>query len=188
MFLEIQDAFKDLLCEDIYIIEYFYIQLLLEPIPVKTFIAETQPIIEIEVKPEKQKTKTPKPVDVVIHSFTYKYQIKESGKLTDLWDNLKKNHFIAKNTNLTNFKKVFSGKEITTPVVWIGKISELNYFIKLIHNLNKSVVDLKQRHWEITCKCFVQSDGKTPFDRAKLKDQKKPKLTATQLESAANLL
>jgi len=73
------------------------------------------------------------------------------------------------------------------PVIWAGNISELHYFIKLIHNINKSVSNLKQHQWEVACKCFVKPDG-TNFDRTRLKDQKKPKLTAVLLEKVAGQL
>ena len=65
---------------------------------------------------------------------------------------------------------------------WIGNISDLHYFIKLIHNTNKSVENLKQHQWEVACKCFVHSDG-SQFDRQQLKEQKKPKSKASSTPS-----
>lgn len=128
-----------------------------------------------------------KSVIVSDKSFTYKYLATNSDNLTDLFDSLKKNGFISKDTTLHNFKKVFSGKEIDTPIVWTGNMSDLNYFVKLIHNKNKLVVDLKQHQWKVTCKCFVQHNGQK-FDRIKLKQQKKPKSTFHLLENAVRLI
>jgi hypothetical protein len=184
VFLEIQETFNDLFEEKMHI-EDFYTQLLFEPVPENSFIQETLPIIEIgnEEIPQK-KTATS---NVSLKSFTYTKLATESDNLKDLYDSLKKNKFIDASTTLVNFKKIFSGKKVLVPVVWTGNISELNYFIKLIHNTNQSVENLKQRHWEVACLCFVTSDGSL-FDRAKLKEQKKPKTTKSILEKTAALL
>lgn len=142
------------------------------------------------IKQDKQKSKTKaalKPVDVSLHSFTYKKYSSNSSNLTDLCDSLKKNNFIAQETSVPAFKKVFSGNEITEQVVWRGNPSEFAYFIKLLHNKYKLVKDLKQRHWEVALKCFIPEDG-IPFDRNKLRNLKKPKLTFELLENAVNLL
>jgi hypothetical protein len=42
---------------------------------------------------------------------------------------------------------------------------------------------LKQHQWKVTCNCFVDRNG-TPFDRQKLKVQKKPKKNASLIETA----
>ena len=127
------------------------------------------------------------PADMAYCSFTYKHLSTQPEYIKDLFDSLKSNQFIDKSTIYTDFKKVFSGDQVLKPVVWTGNISELHYFIKLIHNTNKSVVDLKQHQWEVACKCFVKPDGSS-FDRAQLKEQKKPKATAAILEKAAKQL
>lgn len=122
-----------------------------------------------------------------LKSFDYIQKDVYPENLMALYDYLKEQKLICKNTNIVSFKKILSGRQITSPIVWIGNISELNYFIKLIHNINKSIKDLKQQHWEVACKCFVGEDGK-PFDRHRLKDQKIPKLSTDKLEKAANYL
>jgi hypothetical protein len=187
IFLQIQDTFKELR-NDLLIIEDFYAQLLFEPIPDSTFIKAAILPIEIE---ETVSNETPKPSIKTkagsTESFCYKYLSTKPDYINDLFDSLKNNDFIKDNSNKLDFKKIFSGKTITNPVVWTGNISDLHYFIKLIHNTNKSVEYLKQHQWEVACKCFVCQDGSL-FDRKQLKEQKKPKSTAKILEKIAGQL
>lgn len=121
------------------------------------------------------------------YSFTYKQYDTNPSKITDLWDSLKLNKFIKSDTPLQTFRKIFSGKEITNPVKWTGNPSELYYFIKLIHNDLKLVENLKQKHWQVTCECFVDEKG-LKFDRSKLRTLKKPELTGNKIEKAVNHL
>ncbi|MCX6240735.1 MAG: hypothetical protein NTX43_02870 [Bacteroidetes bacterium] len=129
----------------------------------------------------------PQPVGMAYSSFTYKHVSTQPEYLKDLFDSLKSNNLIDKSTIYTDFKKVFTGEHVLKPVFWTGNISELHYFIKLIHNIKKSVLDLKQHQWEVACKCFVKPDGST-FDRVQLKEQKKPKATAFLVEKVAKQL
>src|SRR5690606_32725584 len=131
------------------IVEDFYTQLLLEPIPEKLPIQKIQ-ILEIEpesvTKPKIQKEEN----SIQFNSFFYKQYNKNPEKLVDLWDSLKLNNFISTDTPLPTFKKIFSGTEINNPVKWKGKISELYYFIKLIYTDFKLVENLKQKQWQVT--------------------------------------
>jgi hypothetical protein len=122
-----------------------------------------------------------------LKSFEYKNWKANPDYLEDLFDNLRSNKLIHQDTKLPNFKKILTCRQITTPVIWTGNISELNYFIKLIHNINKSVKQLKSKHWEVACKCFIDADG-NPFDQHRLKGQKIPKATSDIIERAAKLL
>lgn len=135
--------------------------------------ASDEPIQVVNSKPEPERTS--------YDSFKYVYYDTKYDNLTNLCDSLKKNKFIADETDSRVFKKVFSGKEITKPIVWTGNPSEFAYFIKLIYVIHNYVDDLKQKQWEIACKCFVQSDG-SPFDRSKLRTLKKPQLSYKKLE------
>ncbi|HKM94487.1 MAG TPA: DUF6617 family protein [Prolixibacteraceae bacterium] len=183
IYLEVQEVYKDWI-QDEFVIDDFYSQLLFEPVPDTTYIKEIE-IIEITSDKETESAKT----DVVfsLQSFTYNDYPKNSEKLTDLCDSLKKSGFIHKDTTTINFKKVFSGKEINTPIIWTGNPSEFAYFIKLIYTINHYVDNLKQRQWEVACKCFVQTDGSS-FDRTKLRTLKKPQLTHKKLELAVDNL
>lgn len=185
LYLEVQEAFKDWVYDE-FIVEDFYTQLLNEPIPEKLPISKIQ-ILQIEPEPV-QKTKTKKTeTPIQFYSFFYKQYNKNPDKLGDLWDSLKLNNFISADTPLATFKKVFSGTEINTPVKWTGNPSELSYFIKSIHNDFKLVEDLKQKHWEVTCICFVDENGE-PFDRTKFRSLKRPNLTGDKIDKAVNLL
>lgn len=145
-----------------------------------------------KVENEHLATDTPEPYGSVVaapslHSFRYKHFDTKSDNLSDLLDSLKKNGFVAQDTGLRSFKKIFSGESIDKPVVWIGTIADLSYFIKTIHNTQKIVEDLKQKHWEITLKCFVDHEMQ-PFDREKLRTAKKPVSSFEKIENAAKLL
>jgi DNA-directed RNA polymerase subunit L len=187
-FLEIQEAFKFLINDDILIEDDFYTQLLIEPIPDKSYLkAIPAPIIIEEAATIEQIKPANTQVINTFNSFTYKQLSKQPDDVINVFDGLKNSKFIADDSSKTDFKKIFSDKEINKPVVWTGTISDLHYFVKLIHNINKSVVDLKQHQWEVACKCFVRPDG-SQFDRQQLKEQKKPKSTAALLEKIASNL
>ncbi len=120
------------------------------------------------------------------HSFTYINYNTGQSKLTDLMKSLKKRNFIAKDTELANFRKVFSGDIVTTKIVWIGKISELYYFIKQLHCELGYVENLKQKQWEVALNCFIQKEGSL-YDRKRLRSQKVPS-TSKNIDSALNTL
>lgn len=148
----------------------------------------SQQVQETEESSKEIKSKPhPEPERVSFESFRYKGYDDNYDNLTNLYDSLKKNNFIADDTDSRVFKKIFSGKAITKPVVWTGNPSEFSYFIKLIYTINQYVDDLKQRNWEVACRCFVQADG-TPFDRAKLRTLKKPQRSYKKLELAVDNL
>lgn len=159
VYMELQEVFKSQI-EDQLIVDDFYTQLLFEPVPDRHYLKKIQ---VIEVEPVPTVVNEPQAqYSAALTSFTYKQYDTNPDKLTDTCDSLKKNNFIAQDTNLANFKKVFSGKEVTTPIVWTGNPSEFAYFIKLIHNTYKYVEDLKQKQWKVALLCFVDSEG-NPF-------------------------
>lgn len=185
LYLEVQYTFSTWV-EDILIVEDFYSQLLLEPIPDNHFLKQIQ-VIEVEpITAKASKTVTTSTVNSY-HSFTYKQLNTNPDKLTDLWDSLKLNQLISKTTTLPNFKKIFTGEEVKTPIRWTGNISELFYFIKLIHSEHKLVDNLKQKQWEVTCLCFVDADGNS-FDRSKFRSLKRPSLSGDKIDRSVKLL
>ena len=121
------------------------------------------------------------PTPLTEQSFTYVQYDRRQEKLTYLWDSLKSKRFIARTTPLSVFRQLFTGGPVTTKVVWTGNISELAYFVKLLHNDRKYIKSLKQKQWEVTCQCFIQPDGQ-PFDRTRFRTLKRPQTTAHQLE------
>lgn len=185
LYLEIQDAFSTWI-DDKLVIEDFFTQLLLEQVPNEQFLTEIQ-TIEIEATEKPVKKQVPPPTVNSFHSFTYKQINTNPEKVSDLCSSLKFNNLISQDTTVPNFKRVFTNSQIKTPVVWTGTISELFYFIKLIHNDLQLVENLKQKQWEVTCQCFVDAEG-NPFDRSKFRSQKKPKLTAAKIEKSVSNL
>jgi len=185
LYLEIQDVFASHI-EDKIILEDLFTQMLLEKIPDQFFLSPTQSI-EIKALQVTDANQEEKLKEIPYNSFLYNQLNKSPDKINDLCDSLKKNKFIHKDTSLPNFKKVFSGSEIKTPIIWTGNISELYYFIKLIHNDFKFVENLKQKQWEVTCHCFLQ-ENKEPFERSKFRSLKKPSLTGGAIEKAVELL
>lgn len=151
---------------------------------INQFLNAKQPTSVIEKNKASRKLQ---PLEIAYCSFTYKHLSTQSEYIKDLFDSLKSNNFIEKATIYTDFKKAFTGEQVVKPVIWTGNISELHYFIKLIHNINKSVVDLKQHQWEVACKCFIKPDG-SAFERVQLKEQKKPKTSASLIEKVAKQL
>ncbi|AHW62292.1 hypothetical protein FH5T_19155 [Draconibacterium orientale] len=183
IYLEIQNVLKDWVKDEL-IIEDFYSQLLFEPIPDKTYIQE---IKTIEIEPAKiQKQPDKGDMEVSLKSFTYKDFHKNSDKLNDLCDSLKKSGFIDSTTTAANFKKIFSGREFTIPIIWTGNRSEFSYFIKLIHNNHELVVNLKQDQWKVAVNCFIKADG-SKFHTSDRKQQR-PSKTGDLLDKAVALL
>jgi len=188
VYLEIQETFKsNIKNDDIMIEEDFYTQLLLEPIPTKSFLKLIPPTVELMDDSDKSQPPPKKEEFSLYESFKYIHFDTDPDNLTDLFNSLINKKLIHSETTLPNFKRIFSGQPITNPIIWTGNISELNYFIKLIHNTNKSVDYLKQHHWEVAVRCFVDN-SENEFDRKQLKEQKKPKATAHLIEGAASHL
>lgn len=114
--------------------------------------------------------------------FNFKNLPLNNNLIDDLYEDLKDQNFItATKGNITDFRKMFSGRSGYKPIVWDRSISELHYFIKLIHYTKKIVEDTNKQQYKIASKCFCKPDGShwTPNE---IKDQKKPKATATDLE------
>ena len=105
-------------------------------------------------------------------SFRYKKYDTAPLKINKLYKELKRKNFIHPDTRLVNFRKVFSGGEIVKPIIWIGNITELGYFIKQLDNLSY-VEDLKYEKWPVAVRCFMNQHG-TLFNKTKLRSQKKP--------------
>jgi hypothetical protein len=114
----------------------------------------------------------------VIKSFKYKKINTSLSNLTDLMNALKTEGFIDDSLSLSSFRKVFSGVVVDEKIVWKGRVSELSYFIKQLHNELKYVENLKQQQWLVTVNCFVNKSHEL-FDREQLKGQKKPAASKT---------
>jgi hypothetical protein len=127
-----------------------------------------------------------KKITEINHSFTYKKFNVDNPNLTHLKESLINKGFIAKDTDLKDFRKAFSGEAIDKPIVWTGNISELSYFIKQMHHNLKHLENVKQEIWSITINCFIQENGEQ-YNRIKLRGQKVP-ATSKNIDSALNTL
>lgn len=187
IYLEIQEVFKhfskELLLNEADIYDRFFNQNLPEnsflkrkqPLQISNDINQVTPISNIKQK------------GVSRLSFTYKNFDTDSDKLTDLFKSLKENNFIAKDNLLANFKRSFSGKEVSNQVIWTGSTNEFYYFVYLIHNKLELIDLIKRNHWSVACKCFIRFDG-TQFDRKKLKVGIKPDSNSELIEEAVKLI
>ena len=118
---------------------------------------------------------------------TYLVKQDSDEKLKDAFDRLKSKKFIDEKTTLSDFKRIFSGREVKNPIKWIAKNSDLSYFIKLLYSKAKLLEDLNQKHWKVAQKCFVNTEG-IPFDMEKVRKLQLPKTTAKLLESIVSEL
>ena len=83
---------------------------------------------------------------------------------------------------------MFSGKEVITPIVWTGTPTELYFFIKYIHNIQKSVEDARKQQWTIACHCFI-GENEVRFEKSKLKALKDPNAQSVEnIKKVANNL
>lgn len=117
-------------------------------------------------------------------AYTYRYYNTNQSAITNLHDNLIKNNFIAKETSLSDFRKIFTNTKPSKPIIWQGNITELSYFIKLIHLKYKYIAPLGKDIWKITANIFVGLNN-VSFLGQNLRGQKKP-ANAKKLESAAS--
>ena len=190
-YLELQEFFKTYLCSDDHMeIEDLYLQILSEPIPEQTFI-KRQIITETILFGAKS---YPAGMDNVSiphmagpKSFKFERYETNPDVLNDLLVSLKLHFLVDIRSFICDFKKVFSGKEITNPIRWTGNYCEFYWFIHLIYTKYKFVEDLKQQQWKVACHCFIRADG-SRFDPAKLRNLKRPKLTGAMIEKAVKLL
>lgn len=188
-YIEFQEHYKQFIDEDKqFTISDFYTQILKRQTPENTFISENPAIIQIEeTPPVKSEKKEKSSTDSL--SFLYVHLDKNPEAVTNLFNSLKDVvRLIDPQTRLTDFKKVFSGKEVVTPIVWTGTPTELYFFIKYIHNVQKSVEDARKQQWAIACHCFI-GENEVRFEKSKLKSLKDPNPQSVEnIKKAANNL
>jgi len=110
---------------------------------------------------------------LIDNAFTYLRYTTKYSTLTDLLDSLKKNNFIASDTILADFRKIFNNTVPSSPIKWTGNVSELFYFVKHLHSIPGLMKDLKANIWKVTAKIFVDENGNT-YDWKKFRTQKNP--------------
>ena len=197
--------FMDEIFEDYYLNFYDYslivqdslVQFCFEnPEPSKFFIQMNQGLIDMYITGPAAGTLSIKPPDNIGNriqgnngntlSYTYKFNNKNFEAVADLFDNLVKNQFISSDSNKKDFRKIFENSSPQKPITWIGSLTELAYFVKLIHNEYALIESLGNNIWKVTNQLFFDATGK-PFGWQRFKGQKKP-ARAALLEKAAKLL
>lgn len=105
-----------------------------------------------------------------------KPSIKDPDRARDRFErllNLLKEHkMVSGATTLPQFKKIFSGEGIETPVLWVGCRGDLKVFIQQLTD-KKKVKDLNQQHWKVANKCFAIEIEEKGANRTKVKVVKK---------------
>ena len=147
----------------------------------------TQPIELQQTKPKDNQHIELKTTNTNNKSFTYNNLHKNPDALKDLLNSLKHHCLVDEKTTIYDLKRIFSGDDTIKPIIWTGNVSDLYYFIVLIHNEYKTVKNISPYHWQATANCFIKSNGST-FDTTQLKTQKKPKQNAHIIEKVASLL
>lgn len=136
------------------------------------YLNNLKAILSLNFNPKNEKGN--KSTSSNIKSFKYKRFNENPAAITNLMDSLVKNDFIDKSAKLSDFRQVFSGKEIETKIVWNGK-EYLVYFVKQMKKLK--LIKPVKAIWQITAKCFVDSNG-NDFDPENLRGQKNPAETS----------
>lgn len=120
-----------------------------------------------------------------INSYKYIKYTNNYSAITDLCNSLK-GKFIKSDTDLINFRKIFNDSTPDTPIVWIGGISALHYFIKKLHELELVDNVTNSKKWSIGSTLFIDSKG-DKFESHKLRVSKIPANTDL-LDKAINHL
>ena len=139
------------------------------------------------LKENKQETKKINNTKKTPNSYTYIKYATNSDAITDVLSALKRNNFIDDSVKLTNFRNIFNNKKPKSEIIWSGNISELYYFVKLIH-IKHGLIE-KQSHtiWKVTANIFVDKN-KNQFFSKQLKSQKDPKSAPKLKKLVKNLL
>jgi len=187
IYLEIQEYYKQLNSGLLLTERDIYDRFLNQAMPENTFLKRKEPIEASITEPKMELIPEGNTDSISYDSFTYKNFNTRADDLTNLYNSLKKNNFIAKENHLGNFKRAFSGKELSNPVLWSGSTDEFYYFVHLISLEHNLLEPLKRNLWKVACKCFIKFDG-SQFDPKKLKEGTKPQLTSELLEEAIELI
>ena len=83
--------------------------------------------------------------------------------LKDLLSSLKVLECIDSNVGIVEFRKLFSGNPVDSPIVWIGSKGDLKTLIQEL--INQEKVEEPTYKWKTTSRIFIQPDG-SPFDNS----------------------
>lgn len=166
-------------------IDDFFVQVLQKRLPSKVGIKE---IVHIDVPVVEKKPKKKGTSPEVILAFRYTKLQAESDNINKLFAGLKTHGALSKDLPITEFKHLFSGVPVSTPIPWVGNKSDLYYLFKLLMNVHK-VLDIPNGTslWKVVDACFVDASGKH-FGSENLRIQKVPKKTKADIEHFAYLM
>ena len=99
--------------------------------------------------------------------------------ITEMLNYLKDKRFVDNKTSFQDFKKIFNNENPSKPVVWLGDITDLAFFIKLLHLTYKVIEKIPHDIWKVTDTIFIDKYGqqfgwkrfrhqKSPADKSKL--------------------
>ena len=187
IYLEVQKYFADSLGrkmspEDLYSL---YIKEKNDPAPIQLISPPAEPTPAVNGKERNGRSKHQE-TPASLNSFTFfDYYLKD--KLKDAWTSLKNSGLIAADTRLTDFKKIFTGDPVDTPIRWTGCKEDLKYFVMQIHLENNLIRYLGKAIWKVSCKCFVKGDG-TPFHCQGFSKLRNPKVNKARIDKAVGHL
>lgn len=143
------------------------------------------PTLEITPVNEVKKDKKVKDSHSIV-GFIYTKQKENPEAITDLMNCLKKNNFIDINTSISDFKHLFSGKSVETPIRWTTYFGGL---LDLFRQLNEHKLIKYEGNniYKIVCACFVDKDG-NKFDEVKFKFGKPSKNIHLNISKAVDLM
>lgn len=143
------------------------------------------PIQRIEIQPIQEDSQKKKKTDAVL-SFIYTQIDTNPENITDFMNCLKKNQFISAETSITDFKHVFSGKQVESPIRWTTHLGGLLDLFRQLNN-NKLINFDGNNMYKIVCTCFVDADGHS-FDENKFKNGKIARSISDKIKKAVNLM
>ena len=106
-------------------------------------------------------------------SFEYKKLNTHLSNITNFYKALKDAGYIDISTNISSFRIVFQGKKVVNPIIWVGKIGELHYMLKLLHSTNAKLKPTGRKFWTIAAHCFRRPGG-VVFTSGQLRKAKVP--------------
>ncbi len=115
-------------------------------------------------------------------ALAYNYKPKGEDRLPVVFEELNKLKAISEEIKLPQFRKLFNGLPVNTPLNWYADQGDLMVFIREAMN-NSKLICPRQQHWNIAIKCFVKADG-TRYHAKKLKSSQPTKLQSA-FEKAA---
>jgi len=151
-------------------------------------IAESSPNkVNSSQKPLKNKKSNKSKFITPANAYIYKRYKSNHFAVTETLNFLKDNGFVEKTTSAVDFKKIFRNVKPSKPIRWLTTISDLAYFIKLIHLKYKVIEKVPNNGiWKVTDMLFVDKSGNN-FGWESFRGQKPP-VGKTMLEIASKFL